>query len=371
MRKRISEVNTKAILGLVFTLGLFSLAGGCENKPEEAPPLVLESGDEAAEYSLTEVMRGTLEETITLSCYYRKNAEQEVYFPVSGKQIRKICVQEGDIVKKGDLLAELAIGNIEDQIDELQYRIQRNELQLSYIDEDEALDIENRYNSLAYMSKRTEEDKEDYEADIQRTKDLNEQRRNSYRDSIEFDKKKLSNLQTQLAQSRVYAQFDGKVNKVEKGLIGSTSNIEKCIMTVVDDQEGYFEAQKEDMIPYLNAESYSMKVMFGNGRGDYELVPRERDKWGEKQYFSILKGDNTEALEVDDKGDITVVTAKKENALYLPNECIRNAGDKNYVYVVTEEGLRDVVWITVGLHGDGVTEILDGLNEGDKVIRRG
>ena len=66
-----------------------------------------------------------------------------------------------------------------------------------------------------------------------------------------------------------------------------------------------------------------------------------------------------------------MITARKENALYLPNECIRNAGDKNYVYVVTDEGLRDVVWVTTGLKGDGVTEIVEGLKEGDKVIRRG
>lgn len=371
MYKRSVNKRIRSVTGLMLMLSLFSLTTGCQDKPEEAPPLVLESGDEAAEYSLTEVMKGTLEETISLQCYYRKNAEQEVYFPVSGKQIRKICVQEGDIVKKGDLLAELAIGNIEDQIDELQYRIERNELQLAYIDEDEKLDEESRYNSLVYMSKRTDEDVEDYEKQLQVSRDRNEQKRNSYRDSIEFDKKKLAALQTELSQSRVYAQFDGKVSKVEKGLIGTTSNIEKCIMTVVDDQEGYFECEKEQYMSYLTAESYSMTVMFGNGRGEYELVPRDRDSWGEKQYFSIKKGDNIEGLEVDDKGEIHVVTERKENALYLPNECIRNAGDKNYVYVVTEEGLRDVVWVTVGLHGDGVTEILEGLQEGDKVIRRG
>ena len=361
----------RTVTGLVLMLSLFSLMTGCQDKPEEAPPLVLESGDDALEYSLTEVMRGTLEETVSIQCYYRKNEEQEVYFPVSGKQIRRICVQEGDIVKKGDLLAELAIGNIEDQIDELQYRIERNELLLSYIDADEELDIESRYNTMAYMSKHEEEDKEDYEADVQRMKDQNEQKRNSYRDAIEFDKKKLASLQAQLSQSRVYAKFDGKVNKIEKGLIGTTSNIEKCVMTIVDNQEGYFECKREDMLSYLTEDSYQMTVMFGNGRGDYELIPRDRESWGENQYFSILKGDNTEGLEVDDKGDIRVVTGRKENALYLPNECIRNAGDKHYVYVVNGEGLRDVVWVTTGLHGDGVTEIVEGLNEGDKVIRRG
>ena len=371
MSKRPVKSKVKLMTGLMFSMGLFLLATGCEDKPQETPPLVLESGDEAAEYSLTEVMRGTLEETVSIPCYYRKNAEQEVYFPVSGKQIRRICVQEGDIVKKGDLLAELAIGNIEDQIDELEYRIKRNELQLAYIDEDEKLDEESRYYSLVYMSKRSEEDVEDYDKQLQVSRDRNEQRRNSYRDSIEFDKKKLSALQTQLAQSRVYAQFDGKVSSVEKGLIGTTSNIEKCIMTVVDDQEGYFEAQKEDMVPYLTAESYSMKVMFGNGRGEYELIPRDKDQWGEKQYFAIKRGDNIDGLEVDDKGEINIVTARKENTLYLPKESVRNAGDRYYVYTVGEDGLRNVVWVEVGLRGDGVIEILSGLNEGDKVIRRG
>ena len=365
-----NHVKTRLITGLMLMSALFSLVS-CGKKQEEAPPVVLESGDEAAEYSLTEVMKGTLEESVSLTCYYRKNAEQEVYFPVSGKQIRKIYVQEGDIVKKGDLLAELDLGNIEDQIDELEYRIERNTLLLSYISEDQALDEESRYLSLVYMSKKEEEDKESYDEDIERIRKQYEQRINSYNDSIEFDKKKLANLKTQLAQSRVYAQFDGKVTRVEKGILGTTSNVEKCIMTLVDDQEGYFVSEKENMIPYLTEESYSMNVMFGNGRGDYEMAPRDRENWGEKQYFSIVKGDNIEGLEVDDKGDIRVITSRKENALYLPNECIRNAGDKNYVYVVTDEGLRDVVWVTTGLKGDGVTEIVDGLNEGDKVIRRG
>jgi multidrug efflux pump subunit AcrA (membrane-fusion protein) len=242
---------------------------------------------------------------------------------------------------------------------------------LAYVDEDEALDKQNRYLSLVYMSGRTDDDKDDFDYDIKRIEKQNEQKRNSYRDSIEFDKKKLWNLKNELAQSRVYAQFDGKVNKVEKGLIGTTSNIEKCVMTVVDDQEGYFEAQKEDYIPYLTEENYSMTVMFGNGRGEYELTVRDKDTWGENQYFSIVKGDNTEALEVDDKGDIHIIKEHKENALYLPNECLHNAGDKYYVYVVTEEGLRDVVWVSIGLKGDGVTEITEGLEEGDKVIRRG
>ncbi|MCR4642082.1 MAG: efflux RND transporter periplasmic adaptor subunit [Lachnospiraceae bacterium] len=389
--RRKDRTERTGLRKITTTLLLATLLFACGNPEEEVPPLVLEGGDEAAEYSLTECMRGTVEETAALSCIYRKNAEQEVYFPVSGKLIRRICVGEGDHVKQGDLLAELSVGNVQDQIDELEYRIKRSNMQLGYIDEQEKLDIANLYlnyvtspkmiperyeneDDAAYEARVKQEadwDYADYEYSIQKLKTQNDQRRNSLRDSIEFDTKKLNNLRGQLAQSRIYAKFDGKVSSVERGLVGSTSNVEKCVMKIVDDQEGYFETTAADLMPYLTQESYSMKVMFGNGRGEYELIPRDKDQWGEKQYFAIKRGDNIDGLEVDDKGEINIVTARKENTLYLPKESVRNAGDRYYVYTVGEDGLRNVVWVEVGLRGDGVIEILSGLNEGDKVIRRG
>ena len=41
-----------------------------------------------------------------------------------------------------------------------------------------------------------------------------------------------------------------------------------------------------------------------------------------------------------------------------------------YVYVVDETGMRQVKWVEVGLIGNTTVEILNGLEEGEKVIRR-
>jgi hypothetical protein len=40
------------------------------------------------------------------------------------------------------------------------------------------------------------------------------------------------------------------------------------------------------------------------------------------------------------------------------------------VYILNENGQREAAWIVTGISGGGVTEIVSGLKEGDKVIRR-
>ena len=46
MSKSSAKTGIKVKAGLILTISSFLLATGCETKPEEAPPLVLESGDE-------------------------------------------------------------------------------------------------------------------------------------------------------------------------------------------------------------------------------------------------------------------------------------------------------------------------------------
>ncbi len=352
---------------------VFVLCFGACGEEEEGPgQVILESGDDAAEYTLVECIRGDVEEIQTIACQYRKNDEQEVYLPVSGKRIEKVYVQEGDAVKAGDVLVELATGNMASQISELEYRIRRNELLLSYVDEEEDLELRGMYYAFAAMGDRaTEDDKADYDKSVENTKTRNEQKRNGYRDSLEFDRKKLAQLRAEYAASRVTAKFDGRVNHVEKGLLGTTSNVETCIMTIVDEAEGYFEAQATDLANYINEDtSLKMQVFTGKGRGEYELVPKDYKSWGDKIYFSILKGENTDSLEAGTRGEISVVTNRKDDVVLLSSDCIRHAGDKYYVYMLNDEGLREVNWIETGIVGDGVTEIVSGLKEGDEVILR-
>jgi len=64
--------------------------------------------------------------------------------------------------------------------------------------------------------------------------------------------------------------------------------------------------------------------------------------------------------------DITIQT--KENVLAVVNQAITTDGDKHTVTVLTKDGQRKVVSVTVGLILDTQSEITSGLSEGDKVV---
>ena len=56
--------------------------------------------------------------------------------------------------------------------------------------------------------------------------------------------------------------------------------------------------------------------------------------------------------------------------LALPSNVVYSADGKSYVYCEDADGLKSVRYITTGLSGGKYVEILDGLAEGEMVIRR-
>lgn len=371
-RNKHKSKKTKLVTGLLACVTAVGMAFTTGCTTEEEPPLItVESGDDTLDYSFVTCVRDDLYSVVAIKCEYSKNAEQEVYFPVSGKKIDKVYVNIGDEVKKGDVLASLNIGSLKTDIEDLEYSIKRNELLLGYVSEQESLDMQSVYLDFAYgggFAQGNEEYKDNRLKSITEGNDRTEQ---GYNDTLEFDKRKLSKLKKDYSDSMVYADFDGTVSYVADGLEGSTTNIEKCIMRIIDNEEGYFETEASDYVSYFSeGEKLDMKVLFGDGKGEYELLPMNMDQWGDKQYFSIASGEKTAELGAGSRGEIYIVTDERKDALCIPVNTVRYAGDDSYVYVINDSGLRDVRWITTGIEYDGKVEVTSGLEEGEKVITR-
>ena len=371
-RNKHKSKKTKLVTGFLACVTAVGMAFTTGCAAEEEPPLItVESGDDTLDYSFVTCVRDDLYSVVAIKCEYSKNAEQEVYFPVSGKKIDKVYVNIGDEVKKGDVLASLNIGSLKTDIEDLEYSIKRNELLLGYVSEQESLDMQSVYLDFAYgggFAQGNEEYKDNRLKSITEGNDRTEQ---GYNDTLEFDKRKLSKLKKDYSDSMVYADFDGTVSYVVDGLEGSTTNIEKCIMRIIDNEEGYFETEASDYVSYFSeGEKLNMKVLFGDGKGEYELLPMNMDQWGDKQYFSIASGEKTAELGAGSRGEIYIVTDERKDALCIPVSTVRYAGDDSYVYVINDSGLRDVRWITTGIEYDGKVEVTSGLEEGEKVITR-
>lgn len=342
------------------------LLNGCTQGADE-PVITIENSNDAVVYNFINCTKEDVYLTTTIRCTYKKNSEQEVYFPVSGKLVDKVFVQKGDLVHKGDVLAELSTGNLEQEIAQLEYRIRRNELLLGYVADNEILDAQSiwlNYNLGKYWSEDARDDA------LEALYDRNDSTEQGYNDSLEFDRLKLQQLKNELAQSRVYATIDGMVYSVSDNLEGSTSNVEKIVMTLVDNAEGYFETSTKDYVGYFNeGEVVNMNISVGEGKGDYELVPSDMENWGDTQKFVLYSG-SVGNLDAGTNGNITVVLDYRENVLALPATCVHEANGEYYVYVLNEDGIREVKWVEVGLMGNTMTEIKSGLEEGEKVIKR-
>ena len=68
--------------------------------------------------------------------------------------------------------------------------------------------------------------------------------------------------------------------------------------------------------------------------------------------------------------DVTFRTDTSHDALVVPTQAILTSGNVQYVFVV-EDGLARYIEVTTGLVGNGVTEVLTGLSEGQQLVTLG
>lgn len=337
---------------------------------EEENIVVIDNEVQEANYGLVAVTRGDVVLTQSITATYTQLNEQTVSFDSGGRRVSKVYVNPGDSVKRGDLLIELAQDNLQSQIDELEYRIEKNELQLEYLDAAEKFEEQSAYNGFVYNDPDIDEDDVKAYQKNQDSIDRNYRyKREDLNDELEFDRRKLSKLKNDYNSGRIVSTMDGIVYSMVDNLEGSTSKKDEVVMTIVDNASGRFETAEPDFASYFHeGEPVELKIVYGSASGDYEVVPINMSSWGEKQIFEVFSGPDNEGIDVGTTGTIKVVLDKREGVLTLPIGAIYHADGKPYVYILDENDFRQMVWIETGLTGDDLVEVTSGLDEGDKVV---
>lgn len=344
-----------------------ALLGGCGEQTPDPPVIIVENSDDTISNNYIFAEIGDVVLTGRIQCTYRQQEEQEISFSLTGRLVDKVYVEEGDTVKKGDLLAELSVGNLEEQIEDLEYRIKRNEKQLEYTETNEALEISQAWVNYLYNHYYSREGLDDTIAAI---RENYRYQREDYGDALEMDRLELDALRQELQSCRVYAGMSGMVYKLKGRLENSTSKEGEVIMMIVDNSRCLFEAAASEYRDcFAEGETVAMTVVSGSAAGDYELLPADISNWGEVLQFSVYAGPMTTGIPVGTKGTIRFFLDRRERVLRLPSSAIYSGDGKFYVYVTDEDGMRQIRWVEIGLVGDTMTEILGGLEEGERVIR--
>ena len=358
--------SKKRIAVAYLAAGMFvsaALSGCTESTPEGEHKVIVEQEAPEVDYSLVAVTRNDFISSRSVRCVYSQFNMLDQAFAVSGKLVSKVYVKDGETVEKGTLLAELSGGSREDEIERLEYQIKRNQMLLEQVDETENNEISRRWLNKIYHRGF------DQTEDIPNLQKDNEYKREDYRDAIALDQQQLDQIRRDVRQSKLVAGISGTVSILKDRLEGSTSVRDEAVIRIMDNSERFFAVTDMSYRPFVReGEILSMSVVTGPGKGNYEVEPYKMDTWTDQMFFSIVDGDDSVSFESGDTGNITFILDSRMQVLTLPQQAVHGADGSWYVYVVNENGGRDIKWVEVGLQGNNMAEIVSGLEEGEKVI---
>ncbi len=200
-------------------------------------------------------------------------------------------------------------------------------------------------------------------------------KKNELLEPIKFNiKVKEGDIVAKLVDKNILAPFSGIVGK--RGISGSSLGSENTIILTLDDSkkvlcdlkipEVYAAVLKKDL--KLNAKFSAYKDKIYNGV--IESVASRVDA----QTRSILaraqiQNENSEIIP-GSLLEIEILYNEKSN-LSVPDTSIMYEGSKKFVYKILEDNILKKTEVKTGVRNLGNLEVLEGLNEGDKIIAEG
>ena len=330
--------RVKILIMFLVCVLLSIFLSGCYLFPEEekvlAPPLI---EPPEISYDVMEAKRGTIEKKINGSGSFVAIEQVNMFFKHRGGRIKAIHVKMGDKVKKGDLLAELDTGTLENEIKQQKIRLQQTRLRYS-------------------QAKQAGADK--YTLSIA-----------AY--DIELAKLQLQNLERELEEAKLYSDIDGMVVYVDNRLgEGDYIDAYSTLVRIADPtklQLQYSGSNNQDFQVGMKVE---VKIRNKVYEGEVIMTPANVPIDAEESLKNVVRIDVPELPEDVNMGEtaqFSVTLDKRENVIVLPRNVVRNYMGRKYVQVL-EDGLKKERDVEIGLETPTDVEIIKGLEEGESVI---
>lgn len=190
-----------------------------------------------------------------------------------------------------------------------------------------------------------------------------------YQLDSEHAKKELQELRRQRSVAVVASDVDG----VLVSCVLSTDSVKKNESVVA---VGNMDSKqiKTEYISKFDINGAAEVYAFVNGkRYEVEYIPMEDEEYkrltqnGGRAYSTFLFAEDASGVNVGDYCVIAVVKKKRNNVLSISKSCLHKDGMVDYVYLV--QGTETVYTpVKLGISDNLYAEILDGINEGDKVL---
>jgi HlyD family secretion protein len=302
------------------------------------------------EFTTSDVQKGTLAQTVSVTGITASPHEVELSFKVSGI-IQNLYFDIGDRVKKGDRVAVIDKGTLYAQLRQAKEEVTAQK------------------QTLANMKRKSNAYKVEQE--------------NAQRAEIRKAEGAVAQIYSQFADTSLYSPMDGIVIR-RNGEVGETITANSAasntpVVTVA--QEGELEVKADvpesDIVKIALGQKADIKLDAFTSQDVFEgevidIEPAStiiQDVVYYKVKFRIINYDPR--IKNGMSADLDIKTAEKKNVVFAPMRSVKTENGGKLVEVLKDEkkGVTEKVPVATGLEGDdGMVEIKSGLVGGEKVI---
>jgi HlyD family secretion protein len=331
-------------------------------------------------------------------------------FPKVSGYLERIDVHIGDIVKQGQVIAQIDPTDFVQKVREIEAKVAQAKAQLTELEtgtrteelrqaEEAVKQAQSRFENAKQQRERIDalfkrqviSKKEADTAEMEYTvaeaqlassqQQLNLLRQGARQEVRDATQAKLREMEaileqekTRLKNAKIVAPFRGEITRkyVDAGaLVSSSTPLVNLVHTetlkiVASVLEKDIPLLKPGMKAKVRVESYPDRIF----EGRVEAINAALDLSTRTLQAEIYIPNLSRALKPGMFSNLEVVLVEKPQALVIPREAVVESGEETAVFVVKgKQAFRQLV--TLGYEQDRTVEILKGLNEGDQIIIKG
>lgn len=278
--------------------------------------------------------------------------------------LNKIFVDEGEEVKKGQLLFQIDPNEFEIEVSKAKANVSNS------IAEAKTAEVElSRVKTLLAKNIVAPSELEMVEAKL-----------NAARAKVEEARSEQKNAETRLSYTLVRSPFDGMIDRIPLKT-GSLIDAGSLLTTISDTRDvyAYFTVSESEYLRYKrdvsNTRNDKVNLILADGEtykdsGMIETVDGEFDEATGSIAFRAKFPNKEKLLRHGASGKVQL-TVPAEKVLMIPQKCVFEIQDKNYVFLVTGDNTVKMKGIVPQARLADAYLVKEGLEVGDKIVFEG